>query len=54
MVALHEQYRPRSFSDVVAQDKALATIERCERGGLAAARFGLAANQVRAKRQLPN
>jgi replication-associated recombination protein RarA len=40
MVALHEQYRPRSFSEVVAQDKALATIERLRsRGGLSGRAF---------------
>ena len=40
MVALHEQYRPRNFSEVVGQAKALETIKRLQsRGNLGGRAF---------------
>lgn len=42
MSALHEKWRPREWSEVVGQPKALATIERLrKRGGLAGRAFWL-------------
>jgi DNA polymerase III gamma/tau subunit len=39
---LHEQYRPRSWSEVVGQDKILAKIERLRKRGLAGRSYWIA------------
>jgi DNA polymerase-3 subunit gamma/tau len=39
MTALHEQYRPAAWSDVVGQDKAIATIDRLRERGLGGRAF---------------
>ncbi len=41
MIPLTEQYRPRTFDDVVGQDKALATLDRIRKRGLAGRAFFL-------------
>jgi len=42
MIPLHEQYRPRCWTDVVGQDKAIAKIETVGRRGLSGRAFWIA------------
>ncbi len=43
MISLYEQYRPRTFDDVVGQDKALAMLDRLRKRGLAGRAYWLSA-----------